>query len=75
MHREKRETPPVFCPIQLARKSTHAGRIEWQANRAFVVRSVTRKFVRTTGRPRDEIGKTAWEEENNLGRPHAKEKG
>src|SRR5512132_2962238 len=61
MHREKRETPPVFCPIQLARKSTHAGRIEWPASHAFVVRSVTRMFVRTTGRPRDEIGRTAWE--------------
>ena len=61
MHREKRETPPAFCPIQLARKSAHAGRIEWQANRAFAVRSVTRTFVRTTERPRDEIGRTAWE--------------
>src|SRR5882724_5918355 len=61
MHREKRETPPVFCPIQLARISTRAGRIEWPANRAFAVRSVNRTFVRTTGRPRDEIGRTAWE--------------
>src|SRR5258708_37560387 len=61
MHREKRETPPAFCPTQLARKSTHVGRIEWPASHAFVVRSVTRTFVRTTGRLRDEIGRTAWE--------------
>ena len=39
----------------------HAGRIEWQASHAFVVRSVNRMFARTTGRPRDEIGRTAWE--------------
>src|SRR4029077_10649337 len=64
MRREKRETQPAFCPIQSARKSTHAGRIEWQANRAFAVRSVNRMFVRTTGRPRDEIGTTAWCLEN-----------
>src|SRR4029077_13786709 len=60
MRREKRETQPAFCPIQSARKSTHAGRIEWQANHAFVVRSANRMFVRTTGRHRDEIGRTAW---------------
>src|SRR6266487_1635181 len=61
MHREKRETPRAFCPIQLVRKSTHAGGIEWQASHAFAVRSVSRTFVRTTGRPRDEIGRAAWE--------------
>jgi hypothetical protein len=35
----------------------------------------SRMFVRTTGRPRDEIGRTAWEEENNLGRPMRKKRG
>jgi hypothetical protein len=77
MHREKRERPQAFCPIQLARKSTHAGRIEWQANRAYAVRSVNRTFVRTTGRPRDEIRRTAWELKsgiNNLDVPATKKR-
>src|SRR5438045_7944200 len=69
MHREKRETPPTFCPTQSARKSAHAGPIEWPANHAVVVRSRNRMFVRTTWRPWNEIGRTAWEPKsgtNNL---------
>src|SRR6185503_16287542 len=61
MHQAKREKQPAFCPSQWAQKSARVDRIEWPASRAFVARSVNRTFVRTTGPPRGESGRTAWE--------------